>query len=404
MKNKLIPEIRFERFTDDWEQRKLGETLALLKDGTHGTHTDVGEGIYLLSAKNIKNGQINIDESDRIISEDEYKSIHKNFNLEKGDVLLTIVGSIGEVAILENPSKLTFQRSVAYLRPDGTLTSQFLYTTIMSAKFQRELKKRQVVSAQPGIYLGDLSVIPIELPCMEEQKKIGAFFKQLDDSITLQQRKLELLKDQKKSFLQRMFPKNESNKPEIRFAGFTDDWEQRKVGEFLEESKIPGSDGSIAKKLTVKLWGKGVIPKEEIYKGSASTNYYIRKQGQFIYGKLDFLNQAFGIIPKELDGYESTLDSPAFDILQGLNAKYFLEYVSRKEFYLFQGTIANGSRRAKRIHSDTFFNMPIVLPSIEEQVKIGKFFDTLDHTIALQQHKLDLLKEIKKGYLQKMFA
>lgn len=253
MKNKLIPEIRFERFTDDWEQRKLGETLALLKDGTHGTHTDVGEGIYLLSAKNIKNGQINIDESDRIISEDEYKSIHKNFNLEKGDVLLTIVGSIGEVAILENPSKLTFQRSVAYLRPDGTLTSQFLYTTIMSAKFQRELKKRQVVSAQPGIYLGDLSVIPIELPCMEEQKKIGAFFKQLDDSITLQQRKLELLKDQKKSFLQRMFPKNESNKPEIRFAGFTDDWEQRKVGEFLEESKIPGSDGSIAKKLTVKL-------------------------------------------------------------------------------------------------------------------------------------------------------
>ncbi|WP_035313143.1 restriction endonuclease subunit S [Brochothrix campestris] len=100
---------------------------------------------------------------------------------------------------------------------------------------------------------------------------------------------------------------------------------------------------------------------------------------------MDFLNQAFGIIPKELDGYESTLDSPAFDILQGLNAKYFLEYVSRKEFYLFQGTIANGSRRAKRIHSDTFFNMPIVLPSIAEQEKIGKFFDTLDHTIALQK-------------------
>ena len=191
--------------------------------------------------------------------------------------------------------------------------------------------------------------------------------------------------------------------PEIRFKGFTDDWEQRKVGEFLEESKIPGSDGSIAKKLTVKLWGKGVIPKEEIYKGSASTNYYIRKQGQFIYGKLDFLNQAFGIIPKELDGYESTLDSPAFDILQGLNAKYFLEYVSRKEFYLFQGTIANGSRRAKRIHSDTFFNMPIVLPSIEEQEKIGKFFDTLDHTIALHQDAIQRQQYLKKALLQKLF-
>ena len=118
---------------------------------------------------------------------------------------------------------------------------------------------------------------------------------------------------------------------------------------------------------------------------------------------MDFLNQAFGIIPKELDGYESTLDSPAFDILQGLNAKYFLEYVSRKEFYLFQGTIANGSRRAKRIHSDTFFNMPIVLPSIEEQEKIGKFFDTLDHTIALHQDAIQHQQDLKKAMLQKLF-
>ena len=203
-----VPEIRFSGFTEDWEERKLGDVLVLLKDGTHVTHKDVDEGMYLLSAKNIKNGKINIDESDRIISEDEYKSIHKNFNLEKGDVLLTIVGSIGEAAVLENPFKLTFQRSVAYLRPNGTLTSQFLYTTIMSTKFQRELKKRQVVSAQPGIYLGDLSMIPIELLCMEEQQKIGTFFKQLDDTITLHQRKLDLLKEMKKGFLQKMFTEN----------------------------------------------------------------------------------------------------------------------------------------------------------------------------------------------------
>ncbi|MCV3167699.1 restriction endonuclease subunit S, partial [Enterococcus faecium] len=213
MSNDTQPEIRFPGFTEDWELRKLGEILVLLKDGTHGTHKDVDEGMYLLSAKNIKNGKINIDESDRIISEDEYKSIHKNFNLEKGDVLLTIVGSIGEAAVLENPFKLTFQRSVAYLRPNGTLTSQFLYTTIMSTKFQRELKKRQVVSAQPGIYLGDLSMIPIELPCMEEQQKIGTFFKQLDDTITLHQRKLDLLKETKKGFLQKMFPKNGAKVP-----------------------------------------------------------------------------------------------------------------------------------------------------------------------------------------------
>lgn len=168
----------------------MGDTLDLLKDGTHGTHKDVSEGVFLLSAKNIKNGKINIDKkSDRIISDNEYKSIHKNFNLEKGDVLLTIVGSIGETAIIINPNNITFQRSVAYLRPNKILTSQFLFTTINNSIFQNELKKRQVISAQPGIYLGDLAVIPIHIPTNEEQQKIGSFFKQLDDIIALHQRK-----------------------------------------------------------------------------------------------------------------------------------------------------------------------------------------------------------------------
>ena len=191
--------------------------------------------------------------------------------------------------------------------------------------------------------------------------------------------------------------------PELRFKGFTDDWEERKVGNFLSESKIKGSDGSVSKKLTVKLWRKGIVPKEEIYKGSSATQYYIRLAGQFMYGKLDFLNQAFGILPKELDGYESTLDSPAFDFKDGINPNFFLEYVCQENFYKYQGNIANGSRKAKRIHADTFFDMPITIPSFEEQEKIGNFFKELDDAIALHQRKLDLLKEQKKGYLQKMF-
>ena len=192
--------------------------------------------------------------------------------------------------------------------------------------------------------------------------------------------------------------------PELRFKGFTDDWEERKVGNFLSESKIKGSDGSVSKKLTVKLWRKGIVPKEEIYKGSSATQYYIRLAGQFMYGKLDFLNQAFGILPKELDGYESTLDSPAFDFKDGINPNFFLEYVCQENFYKYQGNIANGSRKAKRIHADTFFDMPITIPSFEEQEKIGNFFKELDDAIALHQRKLDLLKEQKKGFLQKMFV
>ncbi|MDN6182051.1 MAG: restriction endonuclease subunit S, partial [Staphylococcus equorum] len=99
-----------------WKQRKLGESLSILKDGTHGTHKNVENGPHLLSAKNIKNGKIKVTEDDRKISQKEYEQIHKNFQLKSGDILLTIVGSIGEAAVLQDPTGITFQRSVAYLR------------------------------------------------------------------------------------------------------------------------------------------------------------------------------------------------------------------------------------------------------------------------------------------------
>ncbi|EHZ5159742.1 restriction endonuclease subunit S [Enterococcus faecalis] len=191
--------------------------------------------------------------------------------------------------------------------------------------------------------------------------------------------------------------------PRLRFRGFQEDWELCKVKDFLIESKIKGSNGKIAKKLTVKLWRKGIVAKEEVYEGSLATQYYVRKSGQFMYGKLDFLNQAFGIVPIELDGYESTVDSPSFDFKPLVDSVFFLEYVSLEKFYKYQGNIANGSRKAKRIHVETFFNMPLPTPSYKEQQKIGTLFKQLDDTITLHQRKLDQLKELKKAYLQVMF-
>lgn len=183
---KKVPEIRFDGFTNDWEQRKLGDVLSLLKDGTHGTHRDAESGPLLLSAKNIKNGTVQWDESDRRISEDEYNIIHSNFRLQKGDVLLTIVGSIGEVAILSQSEGVTFQRSVAFLRPSDEICSEFLYSEIQGQKFQKELNDRKSTSAQPGIYLGDLGAIPIEFPTSdEEQMQIGSYFSTIDHLITL---------------------------------------------------------------------------------------------------------------------------------------------------------------------------------------------------------------------------
>ena len=202
----VVPEIRFKGFTGAWEQRKLGDVLEFLKDGTHGTHPDADQGPLLLSAKNIKNGDVTWDDTDRKISQAEFDMIHSNFKLKKGDVLLTIVGSIGESAILKDPHEITFQRSVAFLRPNKTITSGFLYSEIQGEKFQTELNNRKSTSAQPGIYLGDLSEIPLDTPPnLKEQEEIGKFFSEINSLLTLHQRKLEMLKNVKQAFLEKMF-------------------------------------------------------------------------------------------------------------------------------------------------------------------------------------------------------
>jgi len=149
--------------------------------------------------------------------------------------------------------------------------------------------------------------------------------------------------------------------PEFRGAG---DWEPHTLNEYLIESRVKGNNGDIAKKITVKLWGKGVYEKNNDIKGSANTQYYLRSAGQFIYSKLDFLNQAFGIVPQKLDGYESTVDLPCFNMNKDISPIFLLEYVQQKKFYERLGEIADGSRKAKRIHADTFLTFPIFMPSL----------------------------------------
>ncbi|MEB7366710.1 restriction endonuclease subunit S [Staphylococcus borealis] len=194
-----------------------------------------------------------------------------------------------------------------------------------------------------------------------------------------------------------------TNTPELRFPEFSDEWSNEKVNTFLKESKIKGHKGNNAKKLTVKLWGKGVVEKKQIFKGSNNTQYYIRKAGQLMYGKLDFLNCAFGIVPNELDNYESTIDSPSFDFIKG-DQNFLLERIKMKSFYKKYGDIANGSRKAKRINQDTFLSMSLYAPNIIEQEKIGSFFSKLDRQIELEEEKLELLEQQKKGYMQKIFS
>ena len=193
--------------------------------------------------------------------------------------------------------------------------------------------------------------------------------------------------------------------PKLRFPEFRDagGWKPKRLGRFLSESRLPGSKGDVAKKITVRLWAGGVFAKNEAVQGSANTQYFQRKSGQLIYSKLDFLNQAFGIIPDELDGYESTADLPCFDISGDLNSAFILECVERKSFYLRVGEAADGSRIAKRIHPETFLASEIPLPSLSEQQKIADCLASADALIEAQGRKVEALKAYKKGLMQQLF-
>ena len=403
--SKVVPNVRFKGFTDDWKQRKLNEVLSFLKDGTHGTHADDENGPLLLSAKNIKNGKIICDETDRRISEEEYEKIHTNFSLEVGDVLLTIVGSIGETAILKDCSSITFQRSVAFLRPNGTITSDFLYSEIQTQKFQNELDNRKSTSAQPGIYLGDLSEVPIVFTTnLDEQTKIGDYFNNLDHLITLHQQKITLLTKLKKAMLEKMFPKKGSVIPEIRFNGFVNAWEQHKLGEIITEYKET-VDSDCTLPILTSSKTEGVILQEE---------HFGRKQQHDITG--------YNILPRNYCTYRNRSDGVDFTFNinkccdKGIISKFYPVFSGKNSDVFFLSLVLNNSDEVVREIAYTctgtgqkvlsfldLQKMKVRVPSFDEQKEIATYFDSLDHLIILHQRKIDKIKNMKKAMLDQMF-
>jgi len=202
---------------------------------------------------------------------------------------------------------------------------------------------------------------------------------------------------------------NKNNKhkliPKLRFPEFQNagEWEVKKVGDILVESKIPLKINDLEKRITVRLNLKGVEKRE--YRGTESENatyFFERKKGQFIYGKQNLHKGAFGIIPEELDGYASSQDLPAFDFKNGFFPKFFLHYLSQETVYPELEKIATGTG-SKRIHPKEFYNVSIPVPSLPEQQKIASCLSSLDEVITGEQQKLELLKQHKKGLLQNLF-
>lgn len=399
-----VPKLRFPGFTEDWEQRKLGDLLILLKDGSHGTHKNTDAGVYLLSAKNIKNGRINIMPDDRIISWDDYNVIHKNYELQIGDILLTIVGSIGETAIFNLKTKVTFQRSVAFLRPNSNLNNGFLYTLINTDRFQNQLQTKQVVSAQPGIYLGDLATIDITYPKnILEQEKIYNIFREIENSITLHQRKLDNLKLKKKALLQKLFPKNGERYPELRFPGFTDAWEQRKLGEVVTinpKTELPDEFKYVDLESVVgtNLLGFQVIKKEN----APSRAQRLASYGDVFYQTVrpyQRNNYLFENVDKDM-----VFSTGYAQLRSKLDSYFLLTLVQNDNFVKVVLDNCTGTSYPA-INGSELGKITVQIPSNEvEANQIGKVFRGIDKSITLHQRKLDHLQLQKKALLQQMFV
>lgn len=182
-------------------------------------------------------------------------------------------------------------------------------------------------------------------------------------------------------------------------------WSRKRIGDFLLESRLQGSNGSNARRLTVKLYGKGVLSKDERRPGSENTKYYKRRAGQLIFSKLDFLNGAFGIIPPELDGYESTLDMPAFDFVGNIaEPSWILRYITRSEFYASQVGLGRGGRKAKRVNPDDFLAIELLMPPLHEQRAIAEILDSVDTTISATEATLAQTRRVKQALLQQLLT
>lgn len=320
------------------------------------------------------------------------KGIIKTRLAREGSVLFVCIGStIGKVAQIAEAMAYN-QQINACTAKEGVDQSFFYYALLNCSSMVRRMAGKQAV---PIVNKSTFQHIQINLPPIAEQRKIAEILSAQDRVIELKTKLLEEKKRLKKYLCQVLL----SGKR--RFSSFSDKWKQNPLSDFLTESRLRGSNGKTAKKLTVKLWGKGVTEKKETLSGSENTAYFRRTKGQFIYSKLDFLNGAFGIIPDELDGYESTIDLPAFDV-HHINTEFLLLCVSDAAFYKRNGAIANGGRKAKRINPNDFLSFCINHPSLSEQTSIVDVFRRVDEVIALCENEIKQEQFKKKALMQQL--
>ena len=380
---KKVPELRFPGFTDDWEERKLKDIAqfnpkTVLPDEFEYVDLESVVGTEMISH--------------RTESKDQAPSRAQRL-AQKGDVFYQTVRPYQMNNYLYDLPYDNYVFSTGYAQMRPNIDSYFLLNSVQNKQFVQHVLDRSTGTSYPAINSSDLSNIEIHVPSkLSEQQKIGAFFQSIDDTIALHQRKLDLLKEQKKSYLQKMFPKNGAKVPELRFAGFADDWELRKSKELCTISTGKGN--------TQDKVDNGAYP---FYVRSAT----IEKSDEYLYDQEAVLTIGDGVGTGKVYHYVNgkyNLHQRVYRMydFKDVSAKYFYYYFSNNFYKRVMSMTAKTSVDSVRM--EMIADMNIVFPSVKEQGNIVELFSNLDNTIALHQRKLDLLKEQKKGFLQKMFV
>ena len=389
---KKVPELRFKGFTDDWEERNLSDLATFSKGKGYSKSDLVSDGFpAILYGRMYTNYESQIDDISDTFVADATDAVLS----QTGDVIVPGSGETPEDiarASNVNVSGIVLGGDINIIRPDTEkMDSTFLALTISNGQQQTELIKRAQGKSVVHLHNSDLKKVNVVAPSKDEQSAISSLFTQLDNLISANQRKLDLLKEQKKGYLQKMFPKNGAKVPELRFAGFADDWEERKLGDITKIS-------------TGKLDANAMVEN----------------------GKYDFYTS--GIKKYRID--VAAFEGPSITIA-GNGATVGYMHLADNKFNAYQRTYVLqeflvdrsfifseiGNKLPKKIKQEARTgNIPYIVMDMltelklsipqnnSEQQKIGSFFKQLDDTIDLHQRKLDLLKEQKKGFIKQMFV
>lgn len=384
------PKIRFKGYEDDWEQRKLSDIYASIGNAFVGTATPyyVESGHFYLESNNIKDGQIN--HNSEIFINDEFYEKQKDKWLHTGDMVMVQSGHVGHAAVIpEELDNSAAHALIMFRHPKEKIEPYFLNYQYQTNKSKKKIEEITTGNTIKHILASDMQEFVVDITNYDEQKKIGSYFQKLDHLITLHQRKCEETKSLKKYMLQKMFPENGNCVPKIRFSGFADAWEQRKLGEVAQEFK----SGNSLKADEIDITGDYPVYGGNGLRGYTSTYNHdgeyalIGRQGALC-GNMNYsVGKAYTEHAVVVKADENNDTRFLYYMLDTMNLGQYSDQSAQP------GLAVN-----KLVKLENQF------PMKEEQQRIGWYFSNIDHLITLHQHKCDELQKLKKFMLQNMFV